>query len=86
MFAVGLIARLSNSFPSVPAATSRPLPGTATSRRARRLTERELDELVRLRGDGWLVGELAEHFGIHRETVGLHLKRRSDALGSDFTP
>lgn len=74
---VVLTAQLSNPMPKLPPAVSRAQPAEPPTSRPRRLTERKVDELVRLRSEGLLVRELAERFGIHRETAGLHLKRRN---------
>jgi hypothetical protein len=43
---------------------------------ARRLTEREVTELITRYRDGATVYDLAERFGIHRTTVSAHLHRR----------
>ena len=69
-------SELSNRLPKLPKATTREVPVKQPVRRPRRLSETEIEDLVRLRSEGWLVRELAVRFGIHRETAGFHVKRR----------
>ncbi|MEM9034584.1 MAG: hypothetical protein AAGD18_08330 [Actinomycetota bacterium] len=35
----------------------------------------QVDELIELRREGWLVNDIAAHFGIHRDSVHRHLSR-----------
>ena len=58
-------------------------PDAATKLLARRpqsLSERQVDDLIRLRKDGWRVKDLAAYF--HRDTVHRHLKRNGLAPAS----
>jgi DNA-binding transcriptional ArsR family regulator len=47
-----------------------------------RLTEHQVDQLVAAHQSGASTYELGERFGVHRQTVGRHLKAR----GIDLTP
>ncbi len=64
-----------------PAETAPPA-RTRPTRTARQLAAPDLDRLVRTYRDGATVYELAGQFGIHRTTVGKHLRAR----GVDTTP
>ncbi|MEM7142494.1 MAG: hypothetical protein AAF548_15840 [Actinomycetota bacterium] len=81
--AVGPLAQVSNPLPRLPAPLRRRR--KAADKRAlprRRLSGAQVDELVELRCEGWLVNDIATKFGIHRDTVHRHLKRSGLAAKS----
>ena len=81
--AVALIARLSNPLPALPRTGAQPGGRSrAFGVRTRRLSESQVDELIRLRQAGWVVTDLASQFGIHRDTVYRHLKRHGLATAT----
>lgn len=57
-------------------------PGKETRGHARRLRPSDINEMVTTYQNGATVHELAKRFGIHRATVGKHLRAR----GIDTTP
>ena len=57
-------------------------PDKSGPRRARKLSEGEIDMVMRAYLQGATVYELAKQFGIHRATIGKHLRSR----GIDTTP
>lgn len=65
-----------------PARTGHDEPDKSGRRRMRRLSDGEIDMVMRAYLQGATVYELAKQFGIHRVTIGKHLRSR----GIDTTP
>jgi DNA-binding CsgD family transcriptional regulator len=70
------LERLSTSFAQVLATPARRVPKRQSAQPQRRLKPSEVDTLVALYEAGASHRQLAARFGVHRETVLEHLKRR----------
>jgi Helix-turn-helix domain len=56
----------------------------ALTRGHRRLRPHEVDEIVRLYGDGMSLTVIGQRYGAHRQTIRRHLERRGIAMGQEF--